>query len=97
MAGITFAPQPSLAPPDIADDPTGWATSVHGPADVSTDPAAMGVSALLALLLLLFMGFIGELFNNTVKVHYDEIRGWWQKGWLGRLAAAWGGLWKAGP
>lgn len=97
MAGITFAPQPSLAPPDIADDPTGWAASVHGPADVSTDPAAMGVSALLALLLLLFMGFIGELFNNTVKVHYDEISGWWKKGWLGRLAAAWGALWKAGP
>jgi len=97
VAGITFAPEPSLPPPDIARDPTGWAASVHDPADVSTDPAAMGVSALLAVLLLLFMGFVGELFNNTVKAHYDEISGWWQKGLIGRLAAAWSGLWKSGP
>jgi hypothetical protein len=97
VAGITFAPEPSLPPPDIAGDSTGWAASVHDPADVSTDPAAMGVSALLALVLLLFMGFVGELFNNTVKAHYDEIRGWWQKGLLGRLAAAWDAIWKAGP
>lgn len=97
VAGITFAPEPSPPLPDIAGDPAGWAASVHDPADVSTDPAAMGVSALLALLLLLFMGFVGELFNNTVKANYDEISGWWHEGWIGRLAAAWGSLWKTGP
>ena len=97
MAGITFAPEPSLPLPDFTGDPAGWAASVHDPADVSTDPAAMGVSALLALLLLLFMGFVGELFNNTVKAHYDEMSGWWKKGLLGRLAAAWSTMWKAGP
>jgi len=97
VAGITFAPEPSLPPPDIAGDPTGWAASVHDPADVSTDPAAMGVSALLAVVLLLFMGFVGELFNNTVKAHADEISGWWQKGLIGRLAATWRALWKSGP
>jgi len=97
VAGITFAPEPSLPPPDIAGDPIGWAASVHDAADISTDPAAMGVSALLAVLLLLFMGFVGELFNNTVKAHYDEISGWWRKGLLGRLAAAWSALWKGGP
>jgi len=97
VAGITFAPEPSLRPPDIAGDPTGWAASVHDPADVSTDPAAMGVSALLAVVLLLFMGFVGELFNNTVKAHYDEISGWWQKGLIGRVAAAWSAMWKSGP
>jgi hypothetical protein len=67
VAGITFAPEPSQPLPEIAGDPTGWAASVHDPADVSTDPAAMGVSALLAVLLLLFMGFVGEMFNYTVK------------------------------
>jgi len=97
VAGITFAPEPSLPQPDTAGDPTGWAASVHDPADVSTDPAAMGVSALLAVLLLLFMGFVGELFNNTVKAHYDELSGWWQKGLIGRLAAAWSAIWKSGP
>jgi len=57
----------------------------------------MGVSALLAVVLLLFMGFVGELFNNTVKAHADEISGWWQKGLIGRLAATWRALWKSGP
>jgi hypothetical protein len=97
VAGITFAPETSQPLPEIAGDPTGWAASVHDPADVSTDPAAMGVSALLAVLLLLFMGFVGELFNNTVKAHYDEISGWWQKSWIGRLTAAWSALWRGGP
>jgi len=93
VAGITFAPEPSLPPPDIAGDPTGWAASVHDPADVSTDPAAMGVSALLAVLLLLFMGFVGELFNNTVKAHYDEISGWWAGSAIGRAAKRYGLHW----
>jgi len=97
VAGIAFEPQPSAPTPDIAGDPTAWAASVYGPAEVSTEPAAVGASAALAVLLLAFMGFIGELFNNTVKANYDEISGWWNKSWLGRLAARWAALWKTGP
>jgi len=97
VAGITFAPEPSAPAPDIAGDPTGWASSVHDPADVSAEPTDIGASAFLAVLLLLFMGFIGELFNNTVKANYDEISGWWLKSPIGRLAARWAALWKAGP
>jgi hypothetical protein len=52
---------------------------------VSTEPAAIGGSLLLALLLLLIVGFIAELFNNTVENNYDEIAGWFRKGPLGAL------------
>ena len=101
VAGITFEPQPSApvgapAPPDQGGA-AGWASSVHSVSDVSTDPAALGASALLAVLLLLLMGFVGELFNNTVKANYNEIAGWWTNSRLGRLASAWSRLWKAGP
>ena len=50
------------------------------------DPAAIAGSALLALLLLLFMGFASELFNGTVEGNYDEIAGWFHLGgrrWFG--------------
>jgi hypothetical protein len=97
VAGITFAPEPSAAAPDVAEDSIPWAASVHGPADVSTDPAALGASAAAAMLLLLFMGFVGELFNNTVKANYDELIGLWQKSWPGRLTAAWARLWRPRP
>ncbi len=97
VAGITFAPEPSAPRPDVAEDSIPWAASVHGLADVSIDPAAVGTSAALAVLLMLFMGFIGELFNNTVKANYDEIRGWWVMSWPGRLVDAWGRLWRSGP
>jgi hypothetical protein len=97
VAGITFAPEPSAPAPDVAEDSIPWAASVHGLADVSIDPAAVGTSAALAVLLMLFMGFIGELFNNTVKANYDEIRGWWVMSWPGRLVDALGRLWRSGP
>lgn len=82
--------------PDVVEDSIPWAASVHGPAEVSTDPAALGASALLAALLLFFMGFVGELFNNTVKANYDELSGLWNKSWPGRVAAAWSRLWRSG-
>ncbi|HKZ92754.1 MAG TPA: hypothetical protein VJZ50_11495 [Candidatus Limnocylindrales bacterium] len=101
MAGITFQPEPSPPQGAPAPEPQGgsgsWSSSVHDPADISTDPIDIGVSAIVALLLIMFMGFIGELFNNTVKANYDEIAGWWSNSRLGRLASAWGNLWKAGP
>jgi len=55
---------------------------------VNADGGAIGGSLLLALLLLLIVGFIGELFNNTVENNYDEILGWFRKGPLGRARAA---------
>ena len=68
----------------VADgDPTlpgALAASVAVPSEVSVDPAAIAGSALLALLLLLFMGFASELFNSTVESNYDEIRGWFHLG-----------------
>jgi hypothetical protein len=70
----------------------GFAASVAEPAVVRFDPAALGASALLALLLLLLMAFPGELFNSTVESNYDEIAGWLR--WL-RLQTL-GGLWR-GP
>lgn len=97
VAGITFAPEPSAPAPDVVEDSIPWAASVYGPADVSTEPAALGASAAMAMLLLLFMGFVGELFNNTVKAHYDELLGLWQKSWPGRVTAAWARLWRPRP
>lgn len=95
MAGITFEPEPSIPPPDSAPLEGSWVASVPDPADVSTDPVALASSALLALLLLLFMGFVGELFNNTAKAHYDVLVGWWSASWLGRRLRRFTEFWKA--
>jgi len=88
-------PTPSTVPPAAPADgesslPGALAASVAVPSEVSTDPAAIAGSALLALLLLLFMGFASELFNSTVESNYDEIAGWFHLGkrrWFG------GALW----
>ena len=56
--------------------------------DVSRDPVHIGVSAAAVVLLLLVMGFIGELFNNTFLGNYDRIVTWWGRGWLGRIYRA---------
>ena len=75
------SPTPSTAPGGAPADgdsslPGALAASVAVPSEVSVDPAAIAGSALLALLLLLFMGFASELFNSTVESNYDEIAGW---------------------
>jgi hypothetical protein len=59
---------------------------------VNAEGGAIGGSLLLALLLLLIVGFIGELFNNTVENNYDEIAGWFRKGPMGRIRRAFGGI-----
>jgi hypothetical protein len=59
--------------------------SVAGITDVNTDTGAIGGSLLLALLMLLIIGFAGELFNNTVENNYSVIAGWLRKGPLGAL------------
>ena len=96
VAGIVFTPEPSVQPgaPDQGGD--GWAGSVPAAGDVSTDPADIGGSALAALLLLATMGFVGELFNNTVESNYARIMGFWQKTWLGRLGRAFSAVWGSG-
>jgi hypothetical protein len=94
VGGIVFTPQPSVAPPDGAPAAGDWAESVAGPGEISTDPAALMSSAVLAFLLLLFMGFVGELFNNTAKVNYDVLAGWWSASWLGRHLRWFTDFWK---
>ncbi|HJT63266.1 MAG TPA: hypothetical protein VJ839_00675 [Candidatus Limnocylindria bacterium] len=95
VGGIVFTPEPSVVPPDNAPDAgEGWTASVPGPSEVSTEPAALVSSALLAFLLLLFMGFVGELFNNTAKANYDVLAGWWSDSWLGRHLRRFTDFWK---
>ncbi|MDP9468750.1 MAG: hypothetical protein M3P32_08450 [Chloroflexota bacterium] len=96
VAGITFTPEPSSAPPAPAGGGNDWAGSVPSASEVSTDAADIGGSILVALLLLLAMGFIGELFNNTMDTNYDRILGWWQKTWVGRIGRAFSGMWGGG-
>jgi hypothetical protein len=81
VGGVTPAPTPVPTPPTFE-------SSVLGIVDVNADTTAIGGSLLLALLLLLLIGFAGELFNNTIENNYDEISGWFRKGplgWLRRL------------
>ena len=93
MAGIAFTPEPSVGPPAPAGNINGWAASIPSAGQVSTDPGTLASSAMVAMLLLLVMGFIGELFNNTFQSNYDRIITGWQKSWLGRLAKALSGTW----
>lgn len=97
VLGIVFTPQPSSAPAAPAGDGGGgWAGSVPSANKVSTDPVKLAGSGLAALLLLLAMGFIGELFNDTFEGNYDRILAWWQTSWVGRIGRAFGGLWGGG-
>lgn len=52
---------------------------------MSGKPGDVAGSALAALLLLAVMGFIGELFNNTMETNYYRVTGWWKESWLGRI------------
>ena len=53
-------------------------------------------SAAAALLMLVAMGFIGELFNNTMESNYDRILAWWKKSWVGRIGRGLAGLFGGG-
>jgi len=96
VRGETFSPEPSV--PDEAPDQGvgGWPGSIPGAGDVSTKAADIGGSALAAVLMLVAMGFIGELFNNTTETHYDRILAWWKKSWLGRVGRGFAGLFGGG-
>jgi hypothetical protein len=65
-----------------------FASSVPSLGQVSIDPAALGGSALLAILLVLFVAFPGELFNDTVESNFDEISSWFRHGPLGAIGRA---------
>ena len=96
VLGFTFTPEPSSAPPAPAGGSDDWAGSVPSASEVSTDGVRLAASGFAALLLLLAMGFIGELFNNTFESNYDRILAGWRKSWLGRLGKAFSGLWGGG-
>lgn len=92
VAGATFTSEPSIPPEAPNQGVGGWPGSVPGAGDVSTQPADIGASAMGAVLLLVAMGFIGELFNNTAETNYDRILAWWKKSWVGRIGRSVGGL-----
>jgi len=88
VAGGNPTPSPSSSPAPAPVEPRGpglFARSVPLVRDVSADPVAVGGSAILAMLLVLFVAFPGELFNDTVESNFDEIAGWFRRGPLGRL------------
>ena len=87
-------PPATEAPTAPTPEPSfpAWTASVLAIQDLNSDGGAIGGSLLLALVLLLIVGFIGELFNNTVENNYDEIAGWFRKGPIGRLRRAVGGI-----
>ena len=88
MAGIFFTPEPSAAAPAPAGGADDWEGSVPSVGEVSTKGVNLAGSALAALLLLLAMGFIGEVFNDTLESNYDRILVGWRKSWLSRLGKA---------
>ena len=55
---------------------------------------AIGIA--VAALMLVVMGFIGELFNNTMETNYDRMLAWWRKSWVGRVGRGIGGLFGGG-
>jgi hypothetical protein len=91
-----FTPLPTQGQPGRAAEGLVWSESVPSVGAVSTDAASIGISALAAVLLIVLMGFIGELFNNTVETNYDRMRGWWRKTWLGRIGRGFSAMEKGG-
>ena len=94
VAAATNAPEPSAPPPAAPPPPQRppphpptFAGSILAVGEVNTDAGAIGGSLALALLLLLIIGFAGELFNNTVENNYSVIAAWFAKGPFGRLTS----------
>jgi len=100
---VTIEPDTSASPaptpvPGGGDDQAGgasgpvFAASVIGVTEVNTDIGAFIGSLVLALLMLLFVGFAGELFNNTIENNYDAWSGWLRRGPLGWITRSAGWL-----
>jgi len=96
VAGLTFSPEPTL-PAQVPDEGVGgWPGTIPAAGDVSTDPADIGGSAAGALVLLVAMGFIGELFNNTMETNYQRMVDWWKKSWVGGIGRGFARLFGGG-
>jgi hypothetical protein len=92
VAAATSVPAPSEPPPAAPLPPPPpraptFAASIVAVDSLNTDAVAVGGSLAVALLLLLLIGFAGELFNNSVESNYDVIARWFGKGPIGRVAA----------
>ena len=88
VAAATDVPAPSAPPPGAPAPPPHRPTfpeSVASISEVNADIGPLGASLAVALLLLLIIGFAGELFNNTVENNYDVIAAWFKKSPLGRI------------
>ena len=84
---LPASPAPGLpgVPPGSGHGPT-FAGSVEALTDIDLDADTVAGSALLALVLLLLMGFPAELFNDTVEANREVIAGWARRWHLGRPA-----------
>jgi hypothetical protein len=90
VAAATDVPEPSAPPPGAPAPPPhrpSFPESVASISNVNTEVGPLGASLAVALLLLLIIGFAGELFNNTVENNYDVVSAWFKKGPLGRMNA----------
>jgi hypothetical protein len=69
---------------------------VPPPQSVASDPASVGVSALLALLFLILAAFPSQLFNKTMEENYAEVVGWFTLGgqWGVSVREALAGFWQ---
>jgi hypothetical protein len=86
---VASGPPPAAPPPPAPPPrPPSFANSILGANRIETDPVVIGGSLAVALLLLLLVGFAGELFNNTVESNYGVIARWFGRGPVGR-AGAW--------
>jgi hypothetical protein len=65
-----------------------WVDTVPISADVKTDPGTAWVTVVAVILMLFLMGWVGELFNNTLEGNYDRILAWWRRTLPARLLGA---------
>jgi hypothetical protein len=96
VEAIAFTPEPTIAGGAQDEGVGGWPGSVPSAGRVSTNLDDIGGSLLAALLLLVAMGFVGELFNDTFEGNYDRILGWWAQSWVGRIGRGLGGTFGRG-
>ena len=82
---------------DPPTEPQSFAGSVPAPAEISTSPAVVLQSALLAALLVFLMPFPSQLFNSTLETHEAEVRRWLRLDRLGAAARGFAGFWASWP
>jgi hypothetical protein len=55
---------------------TAFVTSLNQPREISFTLRSVGVSAAIALGVLVLLGFPAQVFNSTLQEHYEEVRRW---------------------